>query len=157
MPGVFYVRLGDENQAIFLHIKNTKSSIAFQQASVMKYTNTHINRNLRDEKIMARMVIKSILKLFNIFFYHSFTGLGLNFFSNTPEIFKINSIKTLLHRAYTISSNFNFLNDEICHLKMYFPNNKYPMQIIENVINTFLSKKNVNKKSNYCSKIKEIY
>ena len=71
----------------------------------------------------------------------TFTGLGLNFFSNTPEIFKINSIKTILHRAYTISSNFNFLHDEICHLKTYFLNNKYPMQIIENVINTFLSKK----------------
>ena len=59
-------------------------------------------------------------------------------FSNTPEIFKMNCIKTLLHRAYTISSNFNFLHDEICHLKMYFLNKKYPMQIIENVINTFL-------------------
>ena len=28
-----------------------------------------------------------------------------------------------------------FLHDEICHLKTYFLNNKYPMQIIENVAN----------------------
>ena len=37
-----YVRFGDENKALFLHIKNTNHSIAFQQASVMKYTNTYI-------------------------------------------------------------------------------------------------------------------
>ena len=35
-------RLGDENKAIFLHIKNTNHSIAFQQASVMKYVYKYI-------------------------------------------------------------------------------------------------------------------
>ena len=47
-----YVRLGDENKAIFLHIKNTNHSIAFQQASVMKYSNTYINRNLIESAVI---------------------------------------------------------------------------------------------------------
>ena len=46
------VRLDDENKAIFLHIKNTNHSIAFQQASVMKYTNTYINRNLIESAVI---------------------------------------------------------------------------------------------------------
>ena len=126
---------------------NIKFTFELEQNSTLPFLENSI-RKTNDRKLLTSVYRKP-----------TFTGLGLNFFSNTPEIFKINSIKTLLHRAYTISSNFNFLRDEICHLKTYFPNNKYPMQIIENVINTFLSKK-CNppiKKSNNCSKIKEIY
>ena len=34
----------------------------------------------------------------------TYTGLGLNFHSFVPMLFKTNSIKTLLHRAYNICS-----------------------------------------------------
>lgn len=69
----------------------------------------------------------------------SFTGLGLNFFSWVPMIFKINSIKTLLNRAYTLSGNFHKFHQEILKLKEYFMCNRYPLQLIDNVINKFLT------------------
>ena len=54
-----YVRLGDENKAIFLRIKNTNHSVSFQQASVMKYTNIYINRNLIESAVIK--VISDVL------------------------------------------------------------------------------------------------
>ena len=143
---VFYRRYVDDCFLVFRdishvnkfneYINNIHSNIKFtfelEQNSTLPFLDTLI-RKTNDGRLLTSVYRKP-----------TFTGLGLNFFSNTPEIFKINSIKTLLHRAYTISSNFNFLHDEICHLKTYFLNNKYPMQIIENVINTFLSKKKCN-------------
>ena len=53
----------------------------------------------------------------------TFTGLGLSYFSHCPNIFKINSIKTLLTRASNISSTFTALNKELIFLRKYFCNN----------------------------------
>ena len=69
------------------------------------------------------------------------TGLGLNFFSFTSRTFKLNSIKTLLQRAYSISSNYSSLHTEFEFLKRYFINNKYPLHLIDNSISSFLNKK----------------
>ena len=50
----------------------------------------------------------------------TFTGLGLNFHSFVPMLFKINSIKTLMHRAYNICSTWHNFHEEIERLKQYF-------------------------------------
>ena len=39
----------------------------------------------------------------------TFTGLGMKFTSCLPSFYKVNLIKTLVHRAYAISSSFSFL------------------------------------------------
>ena len=39
----------------------------------------------------------------------TYTGLGLNYLSFIPHVFKLNSIKTLLNRAYNLCSTINFL------------------------------------------------
>ena len=46
------VMLGDENKTIFLHIQNTNHSVSFQQASVMKYTNEYVNRNIIESAVI---------------------------------------------------------------------------------------------------------
>ena len=61
-----------------------------------------------------------------IFRKKTFTGLGLNFFSHCSSIFKINSCKTLLFRAYSLSSNWLKFHDEVTFLKKYFTANCYP-------------------------------
>ena len=70
----------------------------------------------------------------------TFTGLGLNFFSFIPYIYKINSIHTLLQRAYSVSSSYINFHAEIEYLKEYFINNKFAIHIIENAVAKFLDK-----------------
>ena len=69
------------------------------------------------------------------------TGLGLNYFSFVPELFKVNSIKTLLHRAYNLCSNWHKFHTEVERLKQYFHMNCYPKQLVEKHIKKFISDK----------------
>ena len=71
----------------------------------------------------------------------TFSGQGLSFFSNCTFRFKVNSIKTLLHRAFNICSSYLSFQDELLFLKNYFNDNGYPKTLIENIINKFLSAK----------------
>ena len=50
----------------------------------------------------------------------TFTGLAVIFFSCCPMKHKINSIKTLIHRAYYLSSNYQYFVTEIDYLKNFF-------------------------------------
>ena len=68
----------------------------------------------------------------------TFTGLGLNFFSYVPSIYKINSVKTLLFRAYHLSSSWLNFDAEISKLRKYFNDNGYPKYLFDNLLNKFL-------------------
>ena len=76
--------------------------------------------------------------LTGVFRKKTFTGLGMNFFSHCPISFKLNSCKTFLSRAYSISSNWNNFNEEIRRLKVYFARNCYPSHLFENITKKFL-------------------
>ena len=58
----------------------------------------------------------------SVFLKATFTGLGLNFLSYCPIIYKINTIKTLLHRAYKLSSNYLNFTQEVEYLRNLFYN-----------------------------------
>ena len=76
--------------------------------------------------------------LTGIFRKKTFTGLGLNFFSHCPFSFKLNSCKTLLSRAFALSSNWNKFHEEVTFLKSYFNKNCYPSFLFDKVIKKFL-------------------
>ena len=67
-----------------------------------------------------------------------FTGLGLNFFSYCPFIFKLNSCNTLLHRAYNICSNWSKFHEEIEFLTSYFKKNCYQSHVFPSAVRKFL-------------------
>jgi len=69
----------------------------------------------------------------------TFTGLGTNYLSFIPNIFKVNSIKTLLFRCYTISSDWFSFNKEIEFLTNFFLRNGFPQSIIDNCVSKFLN------------------
>ena len=75
----------------------------------------------------------------SVFRKPTFTGLGTNFLSFIPEQFKINSIQTLLFRAYNISSNWQLFHKEIEFLKTYFLTNGYPPNIFYKTLRNFLN------------------
>lgn len=68
----------------------------------------------------------------------TFTGLGTNFHSFIFSKFKTNSIKTLIHRAFHLSSSYAFFNTEVEFLKKFFANNGYPLHLVDKTLKRFL-------------------
>ena len=77
----------------------------------------------------------------SIFRNKTFTGLGMNFHSCTYFKFKINNIKTLIHRAFTLCPTWISFNSEVEFLSRYFTKNSYPPHIFYNVLRKFLDSK----------------
>ena len=59
----------------------------------------------------------------------TFTGLGLNFLGFSPVMYKINSIRTLVNRAYNVCSDFNLFHLDMTFLLNYFTENAYPASL----------------------------
>lgn len=70
----------------------------------------------------------------------TFTGLGINYLSFIPQLFKVNAIKTLLYWCYALSSNWFNFDHETKFLTTFFHNNGFPLEIINNNIYKFLNK-----------------
>ena len=68
----------------------------------------------------------------------TFTGLGISFLSFVPYIFKINSISTLVHRCYSLTSCWTSFHLEIQNLREYFINNGFPLCIFDSFVKKFL-------------------
>ena len=79
----------------------------------------------------------------------TFTGSGLNWFSFLPDIYKLNSIKTLLNRAYDICSSYIFFHEEVEFLKNYFIKNNYKLDTFYDTVRTFLTQKRTERSLTY--------
>ena len=69
-----------------------------------------------------------------------FTGLGTSFFSFTPFIYKLNSIRTLIFRGFKVCSTYKGMHSEFNFLKEFFFNNGYPLSLLNSQIKKFLHK-----------------
>ena len=107
--------------------KNIKFTYELEENGSLPFLDVKVTRNEK-EKTETSVYRKP-----------TFTGLGTNYNSFTPRLFKINAIKTLLYRCYHFSSNWNIFNEEIKFLTQFFQNNKYPLNIVENCISKFLN------------------
>ena len=65
----------------------------------------------------------------SVFRKKTFTGLGMHFLSFEPLIYKVNSIRTLIYRAYHLSSNYIKFHLEINFLHTFFHNNGFPSNL----------------------------
>ena len=77
----------------------------------------------------------------SVFRKETYTGLGSNFYSSCFYNFKLNSIFTLLHRAYSVSSDWVYFHKEVEFLRKYFYNNCYPKFLFEKYVKRFLESK----------------
>ena len=73
----------------------------------------------------------------NIYRKPTFTGLGTSFFSHCPLKFKINAIKTMIHRAYSICSNYSLLHEELEFLYSFFYENGFPPSLFFQEVRKF--------------------
>ena len=61
-------------------------------------------------------------------------------FLQESEIFKINSCKTLIHRAYNICSDWLAISNEFKFLQNYFKTNCYPNNLFNSIVRKYLFK-----------------
>ena len=90
----------------------------------------------------------------------TFSGLGTSFFSFCSIRFKINSIHSLLHRAYNISSDYLNLHNEFQFLISFFNKNGFSINLIRNNISKFLKSKyicNNNTNTNNDHNLQQLY
>ena len=87
----------------------------------------------------------------------TFTGLGSHFLSFAPFIYKINSIKTLVHRAYSVSSTYLAFHYDIKFLKQFFINNGYPALIFDKTLKNFLNSIYCRKPNSFDVQKKKVY
>ena len=77
----------------------------------------------------------------SVFRKPSFSGLTLSYFSFCCKQFKTNSIATLFHRAYNISSNLLYFSVEAEFVRNLFFSNGYPLSLIQSIFTKFMSSK----------------
>ena len=145
---VFYRRYVDDTFILFRH-----SSHASLFLDYLNSKHPNINFIMGKEKENKLSFLDTTVSRSNNIFCTSvyrkstFTGLGISFFSHCTFRFKINSIKTLLHRAFNVCSSYTALHAEFSFLKIFFRNNGFPQFLIESSIKKFLSSKFENSQS----------
>ena len=70
----------------------------------------------------------------------TFTKLGTSSFSFIPTAYKINSIRTFIHRAHHLSSSFFTFQKEVDCSRNYFEINGYTSFCIDKCIEQLLNK-----------------
>lgn len=77
----------------------------------------------------------------SVFRKQAYTVQGSNFYSSCFYNFKVNSISTLLHRAFTVSSDWLNFHKEVEFLRKYFSSNCYPGNLFDKYLKKFLNNK----------------
>ena len=67
-----------------------------------------------------------------------FSGHGCKYDGAIHEVYKTGSTTCLIDRAYKISSTCQAFRSELEYLRMYFSQNKYPVEVIENCVRYML-------------------
>ena len=71
------------------------------------------------------------------------TDIYINWYSHSPRIWKINTLKGLIKRAIGICSTTEYLNEELMHLKNVFVEiNQYPQKLVDKIIQEEMEKQN---------------
>ena len=122
----------------------------FNPDSFLNFINTqHPNINFTVEKEKLKTLPFLDVQVFrddvgfhtSIFRKNTFTGLGINFYSSCHFNFKLNSISTLLHRAFSLTSSWVAFDVEINFLLQFFKNNSFPVKYFYRTLNKFLQYK----------------
>ena len=139
---IYYKRYIDDTFLIFKDITHVQLFLDYLNA---KHHNIRFTCEIEENSSLSFLdtqLIKENGKLTtSVYRKLTFTGLGLNFLSYSPYLYKINSIRTLLNRAYNVCSNFVTLDKEFQFLKTFFECNAYPSFLFTKTLRQFLNDK----------------
>ena len=137
---IFYKRYVDDTIALFRSKDAAERFLAYinELHPNMKFTIEHEEEH---QLPFLDILIKRTEEGFttNVYRKKTFTGQGTNYYSSCPLIFKLNSMSTLLHRAFMICSNWQNFHTEISFLIQYFKNNSYPSFLFYKYLKKFLN------------------
>ena len=135
-----YVRYVDDcflvvrNYEVLSLLKNK-----FESESVLKFT---FEQEKNNELPFLDTLIKRCNNSFVSSVYVKETNNGdcLNYNSICPDRYKTGVIKTLLHRAYHVCSNWDNFHLDVERIKQLLTNNNFPINIIDQTLKQFLNK-----------------
>ena len=110
---LLYRRYVDDTFVLF---KNEDHAAQFLEYLNDRHQNIRFTMELENENKLAflDLLIEKGNNKFesSVFRKKTFSGLGISFFSYCSHKFKINAIKTLLHRAFHLCSTYQYLDNE---------------------------------------------
>ena len=137
---LFYGRYVDDT---FLLFRNKEQADSFLEFSNRRHNNINFTIEYENENKLSFLDVLVFRNAdrFNttVFRKKTFTGLGSNFYSYCFLNFKLNSLSTLFHRAYTLTSDWHSFHKEILFLHQYFLDNCYPSKLFYRYLRKFLN------------------
>ena len=137
---IFYRRYIDDTFLLFRHHSHVQKFLAFlnSQHSNINFTCETENNN-KISFLDCNIFRENNRFECSVFRKSTFTGLETSFYSFCEFRFKLNSIKTLLFRAFGVCSSYFNLHEEFSFLLCYFRNNGFCTNFLRKQINNFLS------------------
>jgi len=128
----------------------------FEANSVLKFT--HELEKSRQLPFLDSLIrIQDNKLLTSVYVKPTNFGDCINYKSVCPDRYKTGVIKTLLHRAYHISSNWELFTVEVDRIKQLLTNNNFPMDIIDSTVQEFVNRLNSDNPPTTNNKIKLYY
>ena len=75
------------------------------------------------------------------FYKKTYTGLLTNFFSFTPDCYKVGLVRTLVDRAYKINSSYVLFHENLLAIKKNLQKNGFPLFFIDKYIKQYIDRK----------------
>ena len=127
---VIYKRYVDDTFLLFRDVEHIDLFLSYMNS---KHPNIKFTKELEEDAMLSFLdvTITRINNVFetSVFRKKTFTGLGSHYLSIEPRLYKINAIRTLIFRAYNLSSSYLNFTKEIDFLKNYFHENGFPSGI----------------------------
>ena len=124
---LFYGQYVDDTFALF---KNLDEANCFLDYINSLYPNIKFTMEVESDNNLSFLDVKVVRGdgsfQTGVFRKSTFTGQGSNFLSFCSSLFKKNACRTLIHRAYNLSSGYKEFHKEILCLSQYFMNNSFP-------------------------------
>ena len=136
----FYIRYCDDT---LVHFRSSRYVSRFIQEleknSVLKFTCEHACENsISFLDILITDNKRGSLDT-GVYIKTSDKGVYLDYNSHCPERYKVNTIKTLIHRAYRTCSNWELFHVEVERIRKNLVNSNYPLYIVDQHIGRQLS------------------
>ena len=136
----FYRRYVDDTFLIFNDLSHVES---FHNYLNSKHPNIKFTYEIEQDRKLSFLDIEIFRQhgkfMTSVFRKSTFTGLGLNFLSYSPSLYKLNSIRTLISRAYNICSDFDLFHQDMNFLLKFFTENAYPTFLFSKILRLFMN------------------
>ena len=139
---LFYRRYVDDTFLIFRDISHVDLFLSYLNS---KHPNIKFTSEVEENSMLSFLDVLITRRrgsfTTSVYRKNTFTGLGLNYLGYSPMLYKINSIRTLINRAYNVCSDYFSFDMDMTFLLKYFTENLYPSSVFYNVLKTFLNEK----------------